>query len=331
MEESGHEVVVFAVDGTRLAEQATGRWGRYEGFPRQPRYAAGPAARGMATRLKRLGVEALWVRDPRDLTFAGKATQRAGIPFIFQQGMQFSRSKHTPWHTFRFNRVTRWVSPAHWLAAQAAALTPLRSDQIYTIPLALDDPWFTAPWDPFARTAWGWPESARVVGLFGRFDPLKGQADFLRALALVPGIHGWLIGESTVNEGRPYETQLKALAAELGIADRVRFDPPTESLRSAFDAVDAFAMCSVSETFGMVTLEALSRGVFVVGTRSGGTPELLEGHSGTALYEPGNVAELASILKEIHGGRFHRNLDLHKKAHAVAAWNELLAALHVER
>jgi glycosyltransferase involved in cell wall biosynthesis len=323
MGECGHESLVFAVADSPVARAAQ----RFEAFERQPRYFAGPSAWRLARRLRALNVEGLWVRDPRDLAFAGMAARRAGIPLIFQQGMQFSKAKHTPWHARRFGRVSRWVAPAHWLAEQAARLTPLRADQLTTIPLALDDAWFAAPHDTAARTRWNWPDEVQIVGLFGRFDPLKGQAELLHALAQAPGVHGWFVGESTVNEGRSYEDELRALTAELGLTDRVRFSPPTEDLRSAYDAIDAFAMCSTSETFGMVTLEALARGCFVIGTRSGGTPELLRDQPGTALYDPGDVAALAAHLRNLPHHRFTRDLASHSKSQALAAWNRLLSEL----
>ena len=321
MRECGHESVVFAVEDSPVARAAE----EFEAIERQPRYFAGPAARRLGRRLR--GLDVLWVRDPRDLAFAGMAARRAGIPLIFQQGMQFSKAKHTPWHARRFGRVTRWVTPAHWLAEQAARLTPLRPDQLTTIPLALDDSWFVDPHDAESRTRWNWPAEAHIVGLFGRFDPLKGQAELLHALAQAPGVHGWFIGESTVNEGLSYEDELRALAAELGLTDRVRFSPPTEDLRPAYDAIDAFALCSTSETFGMVTLEALARGCFVIGTRSGGTPELLRDQPGTALYDPGDVAALAAHLRHFPGRRFTRDLTPYTKSQALASWNRLLAQL----
>ena len=321
--ECGHEAVVFAVDGAPVARAS----GRFEPIERQPRYFAWQAAKRLAKRLRGLKVEVLWVRDPRDLAFAGMAAKRAGIPLIFQQGMQFSKAKHTPWHALRFGRVARWVAPARWLAEQALRMTPLRPDQVRTIPLALDDSWFTAPHDADARSRWNWPAEARIVGLFGRFDPLKGQAELLHALAQAPGVHGWFIGESTVNEGRSHEAELTALADDLGLSDRVRFSPPTEDLRTAYDAIDAFALCSASETFGMVTLEALARGCFVIGTRSGGTPELLQHHPGTALYDPGDPAALAALIRNLPTHRYRRDLTPYTKSQALASWNRLLAEL----
>ena len=88
-------------------------------------------------------------------------------------------------------------------------------------------------------------------------------------------------------------------------------------------------MCSVSETIGMVTIEALARKVPVVGTNSGGTPELLgHGKHGT-LFEPGDYHALARALQSIdtlpvpddaHALQF-------TKERAVNQWSKTLAAI----
>lgn len=322
MQAAGHTAVAFVVAGTPLAARAEGA---VCAIRRQVRHAPFRAARRLGRELRRRQVEVLWVRDPRDLAFAGLASQHAGIPLIFQQGMQVARPKRMPWHHRRFARVTHWVAPSQTMANQALAQTPLRPDQVSVIPLALEPEWFEAP-AADARVRWQWPAEARVVGVFGRLDPLKGQADLLRALVDLPEWNGWFIGESTVNEAGDYRMELERLAREHGVDHRVRFDPPTEDLRSAYDALDAFAMCSASETFGMVTLEALTRGVPVVGTDAGGTPELLNGQPATALYPPGDAAALAAALQQVAGKqRGARDLRHHTREAAVAAWCALLA------
>lgn len=330
MREAGHTAVGFVVADTPLAAHAEGAVDEVVHFARQNRYLHLIAAMRLGQSLRRSKVEALWVRDPRDLAYAGLAAQRAGIPLIFQQGMQIARPKRKPWHRARYGRVTRWIAPSKTMAAQALAHTPLEPSQVTVIPLALDPAWF-APRDGEARARWDWPATARIVGLFGRLDPLKGQSELLHALAQLPGWHGWFIGEPTPNAPGDYRAELERLAQDLGITDRVRFDPPTSELRSAYDAVDAFAMCSASETFGMVTLEALSRGTYIIGTNTGGTPELLKDQPGTTLYPPGDVGALVTALQALPATSvpMQRDLSAHTQAAAVTAWCALLEELKV--
>ena len=70
---------------------------------------------------------------------------------------------------------------------------------------------------PVSRSLFATPEGVPIILALGRFDPLKGYDIALRALAGLPGAYFWLGGEGEE------EPALRALAAELGVAERVRF------------------------------------------------------------------------------------------------------------
>ncbi|MBN0387259.1 glycosyltransferase, partial [Pseudomonas aeruginosa] len=69
------------------------------------------------------------------------------------------------------------------------------------------------------------------------------------------------------------EEQLKDLACELGIGERVLFLGQVEEARRYFKAFDAFALSSDHEPFGMVLLEAMVAGVPLIATACGGARE----------------------------------------------------------
>ena len=152
----------------------------------------------------------------------------------------------------------------------------------------------------------------------------------IRALAETDaGWHALVIGENTPNASQDALTEFQNLAESLGVADRVHWHPPTEALLRAYDACDAYAMCSVSETIGMVTIEALARKVPVVGTNAGGTPELLgHGKHGTCSnraittrsLEPCNPSMHCPVADDAHVQQF-------TKERTVKRWSETLAAI----
>ena len=63
-------------------------------------------------------------------------------------------------------------------------------------------------------------------------------------------------------------------------------------------------MATKSETFGMVTIEALASGVPVIGSNAGGTPEILEKGKLGILFEALDANDLAAKLEGIQGNRF---------------------------
>lgn len=127
-----------------------------------------------------------------------------------------------------------------------------------------------------ARDVLGLSPDEWVVGNVGRLHPDKDQATLIKGFALaLPR----LPAESRLailGKGR-LEHDLKALAHELGIADRVLFLGQVPDARRYFRAFDAFALSSDHEPFGMVLLEAMAAGVPLLATGCGGAREVVEG------------------------------------------------------
>lgn len=145
-----------------------------------------------------------------------------------------------------------------------------------------------------AREHLGLPQDAWVVGNAGRLHPDKDQATLIRgfaqALPQLPA--GSLL--AIMGSGR-LEALLKALAAELGVSDSVRFLGQVAHGRRYFRAFDVFALSSDHEPFGMVLLEAMAAGVPVIGTDCGGGREVVQGVG--ELFPLGGVDSLASALQ----------------------------------
>ncbi len=95
--------------------------------------------------------------------------------------------------------------------------------------------------------------------------------------------------------------RLQALAAELGVGDRVRFVGfvPDAELPDLYRLCDVFVMPSTGEGFGIVFLEALACGKPVIGgNRDGTTEALAHGRLGT-LIDPEDPAALLQALTTV--------------------------------
>jgi len=70
-----------------------------------------------------------------------------------------------------------------------------------------------------------------------------------------------------------------------------------KDLTAAYASADIFALASITETFGFVTLEALTSGLPVVAAKQGGTLDLvLDGHNGL-LFEPDSTEDMVAALR----------------------------------
>jgi len=123
-----------------------------------------------------------------------------------------------------------------------------------------------------ARRALDLPHHAYVFGNVGRLHPDKDQATLIRAFAGLQSADAPLL--AIAGHGR-LDDSLKALAAELGVADRVRFLGQVPGMDRYFRAFDSFVLSSDHEPFGMVLLEAMAAEIPVVATDCGGAREVV--------------------------------------------------------
>lgn len=121
-----------------------------------------------------------------------------------------------------------------------------------------------------ARAALGFSDGPLIASV-GALIPRKGQALVIEALPALPGVNYALAGAGD------RESDYRALAARLGVADRVRFLGPVANadLPQLYRAADAIVMPSVSEGLANAWVEALACGTPIVISDAGGAAELV--------------------------------------------------------
>jgi glycosyltransferase involved in cell wall biosynthesis len=133
----------------------------------------------------------------------------------------------------------------------------------------------------------------------GRLVEEKGVHILLRAVAGLRGEwHLRILGSG------PQRDRLEKLAAELGLAERVRFEDliPSTQMPGYYNQLDALVLPSLTrpnwkEQFGRVLIEAMACGVPVVGSDSGEIPNVI-GDVGLVFPE-GDVQALRARLSRL--------------------------------
>lgn len=114
------------------------------------------------------------------------------------------------------------------------------------------------------REECGIPKNAPVVGMLGRFDPMKGHdefpAIFARVIHEVPEVFALVVGLHTDEQGQRFRRSCK----DLGIAERVVLRQQTSTPEAMLNAIDVLALPSLSEGFPNVVAEAMACGKPVV-------------------------------------------------------------------
>ena len=157
-------------------------------------------------------------------------------------------------------------------------------ERIAVIPLGVDLEQFQPRDRAAARAALEFPAEERLLIAVGRIEPLKGFDILVRALAEMTErerVRLLVIGGD--ERAAPELARLRAIAEEVGVADRVRFPGsiPHQRLAVYYNAADVVVIPSFSESFGLVALEAMASGVPVVASRVGGlTVTVADGRTG---------------------------------------------------
>jgi glycosyltransferase involved in cell wall biosynthesis len=143
-----------------------------------------------------------------------------------------------------------------------------------------------------ARATLGIPADKMVVGIVGRLDPVKDHATLLRSMGQAADA-----GRLVIVGAGPAETDLRSLAAQLNLTERMHFLGARDDIAQVMGALDVFVLPSLAEGISNTILEAMACGVPVIASRVGGSSELVvEGETGF-LFEAGQAGELAGRLE----------------------------------
>lgn len=147
---------------------------------------------------------------------------------------------------------------------------------------------------PVNRADHDTPDDATVLIHLGRFVQRKRFDIAIEATAKLPDtVHTWLIGDGDLMD------DMKALAASLGVSDRVHFLGWQRDPSPFLKAADILLCPTDEEPLGNIVLEGWNAGLPVVATSSPGPSWLVE-HGETGLLSPcGDVEGVVSNLKTI--------------------------------
>ncbi|HMO03498.1 MAG TPA: glycosyltransferase family 4 protein [Kiritimatiellia bacterium] len=143
-----------------------------------------------------------------------------------------------------------------------------------------------------------------LIGVAGRIKLVrKGQDVFVRAAARIkdrfPSARFVVIGSPFTGNESHLDT-LKDMVRELGLEGRVGFAGHLDRPLIGLAALDISVMASVQpEPLGNVTIESMALGRAVIGTRIGGTPELIRDGETGLLVPPGDDTAMADAMARL--------------------------------
>lgn len=258
-------------------------------------------------------------RPDLDLIAWTKRRSKHDIKLIHQQQMQIGVPKKGLMQRIRYKAIDHWIAPLQWLKQEVLEKTTIQEEIISVIPLGVDVNRFIHlnTQKEESQKLFNCSTSDTLLGVIGRIDEKKGQLFLVKAMErlrqLGENVSLLIVGEPTINDpkGKAYYDDLMRYIAENDLGKYVFMADFTTNVGAFYNAIDVFVMSSVGETYGMVTLEALLSKVPVIGTNSGGTPELLGQKKFGELYEVDDIESFCTsfqtLTKRIDSGEL--NLD----------------------
>lgn len=126
----------------------------------------------------------------------------------------------------------------------------------------------------------------------------KGQWQLIDACSLLlkEGLKNFMV--KVLGKGKDeYIAFLKNRCVELGLSEYVEFCGYRNNTEDYYKDADITFVCSKSEAFGRVTVEAMMSGSLVIGADAAATFELVEDKVTGLLYKSGNPSQLAATIK----------------------------------
>lgn len=137
-------------------------------------------------------------------------------------------------------------------------------------------------------------DASFVIGAVCVLRPEKSlellQEAFAQVRHLKPGMRLVILGSG------PELPKLEANGRRLGLEGHCVFVASTRSVPDYLRSFDLYVSCSISEAFSNTILEAMACGCCVVGSRVGGTPELIGNDERGLLFRSGGADDLAAKL-----------------------------------
>jgi glycosyltransferase involved in cell wall biosynthesis len=277
----------------------------------------------LAGLFRRGRVDVVHTHNGRPLMYGGPAARVAGARASIhtRHGQQHGASRR---ELARFRLATRLVDRVVCVSADAMRLAAARGVAVEKLRPVVNGVDLT-------RFGYAGPRADGPAVMIGRLSPEKDAQNLVRAVALV------------VAEERRFRLQvagdgvcmatLVALTRELGLTDHVAFLGEVKDVAALLASASMFVLPSLTEGISLTLLEAMARGLPVVATRVGGTPEVVEDGTSGLLVAAQSPAELSQamlrVYRQPHRARLmglaahHRASALFDVRRMVAEYEEL--------
>ena len=251
-------------------------------------------------------VEIVHARSRAPAWSAWLAARRTGVHFVTTYHAPYGeRPRLKRAYNAVMARGAAVIAISHYIAGLVTARHGVEPARIRVIPRGVDpavfDPAAVGPERQAALArAWGVTGETPLLLLPGRLTRWKGAETIIAALARMRHREAVVVLAGGDQGRRRYANELSALAARLGVADRVRRVGHADDMPAALALATVVVSASTApEGFGRVVIEAQAMARPVIATAHGGAAETVTDNDTGWLVPPGDPAALAAALDAV--------------------------------
>jgi len=295
-------VSTFRLDGPlRARYEALGV--RIEHFPLPNLYGARALQQGVrfARFITDNGIDVVHAHDIYTNMFAipwGRMTGRPGLLASRRWWSETPRESHKLANRLAYKFAHKVLANSPAIGTMLVEQEGVPRSRIVVVPNFVDDEAFEPPdeaWLRDLRARLKIPDSALVVGAVANLHPIKNYELLLAAAATLvgrwPTLHIVIVGEG---QRRP---ELEALAAHLGLRERVVFAGLLPQYPSPHHLFDVSVLTSRGEGFPNSIIEAMAAGRPVVATAVGGVVDAFQDGVAGRMVPSGDREALANAIE----------------------------------
>lgn len=241
--------------------------------------------------------QAIWVNSRKALFFLSRAVGKR-YPLAY-----YSRGENMyPWLMSRYDwRHISFIPAISECCLTSLRGTPYEASMMEVIPngIDIDETVALASVKAANLPSGGGLKLIYAASLY----EVKDQATAIRGLAEYLKNGGdaslWLCGSVAAGNSDAYPKELRKLAKDHNIEQRVYFLGWREDVPSVMAECDIVVLTSISEGFGRVLLEAMCLRKPVIATRVGGIPEVVRDGIDGILIKPKSAIEFAKAVEKL--------------------------------
>jgi len=235
--------------------------------------------------------------------YAAVPARLTNVPHLWHEH-NIKRIHRVNRYLYRFvGRSCAWVIGPSDAVTRNLTMTGIDPAKLRTVYNGIDLSRFRldAPASASVRHELGVEAGERAVGLFGQMLPYKGHRTLIGAASSVlndfPATRFFFVGAL---ENPPYQEELRRQLRASGLESRFAFTGWRGDVQDVIQAMDVVVVATTTpEPAALALMETMAMGRPIVGSRTGGTAEIVRDEVTGLLFEAGNAADLARCLNKV--------------------------------